>query len=615
MEVFLTHCGTTTSGQVSDTDFQLRRFNRVQTHEDVRLVPAIVHAKLAIMTARFACVWAIAFPILSGCSDDAAVIVGVEQPDLGVVDVDSALNLDADEETATDAVVDLIEVAVTDSAVDADTSEIAVEITQSDGDASGDTAAASEYVEGEELRIALVEWRQACRAKVCVSPQACGFRLQDPANCQSFSGTWCDSILDGQGKVHGGAGGTGPWGIDAGGVPVAWWSAGVKVAKDQIAQNLKKLAVTDCPNFGDGYAFTPVPTLGSGAACQEHMECKSGACAGSGKCKHCAVASSKGDPCGSDAACEYGLVCASKKCAAAPVVGQPCSGEQHCAPGNWCKGGTVCAAAKAPGEACSQDNECGLKHVSSFDFYSTQAQCVGGYCYGTCANRGFADCSIAHPCGVLAECAISEPCSSCEPQKLGSLCTDVGFSRDCPVELACIPTQTADGPSDTIAYCWPIQNVCKIGTVFQDGQPVGKYGEFCDDWDLSCQDGGACIPYPAVGGSCTYKGVDNWNKGKFGPCLWPNYCDESTYTCALLPGAGEPCGSLTAEQYPCGLQQCNPCNIGLYCDPISKVCLTHKQAGEACVDGNDVSYPVNHACEDGFVCKGGVCQKEDFCSP
>lgn len=146
---------------------------------------------------------------------------------------------------------------------------------------------------------------------------------------------------------------------------------------------------------------------------------------------------------------------------------------------------------------------------------------------------------------------------------------------------------------------------CKTGSeVYEDEGPTGcascsvaygdiPAGEACLEYDyfdncapgLACR-GGACVDPCApltLGNECS-PGLDECGKGLF--------CDYETYTCAKLPGAGQPCT--------------NTCDEGLYCDFDASVCLKYPGAGQPCP---------NFECAEGLSCSYEEGAPDYTCQP
>lgn len=229
--------------------------------------------------------------------------------------------------------------------------------------------------------------------------------------------------------------------------------------------------------------------------------------------------------------------------------GAECKSDLECLGNRYCDGESCpghCRSWKIPGETCRSQNECewGLR-------------CMEGFCRHPFPDRD--------PCDHEGQCK---------------------YFRLCVVDQNGEPgTTVCMLPSDVL--------------VAELGEPCGWFqsprsGPLCSPQLYCHQVGefeGVCAPPSGLGSSCAAATPD--------PCSQDNYCNVDSNTCAALPGAGEPCVSVSGSaNFNCAALH--------YCERSSGLCRASKGFNATCVTSLECL---------SFSCLGGLCKEAFSCDP
>lgn len=219
-------------------------------------------------------------------------------------------------------------------------------------------------------------------------------------------------------------------------------------------------------------------TVHAGGSCALNVECISRRCdvpaCGQACCTGTCVGDralgtgEAGDPCSMDDSCHTGLYCKAGSCVALLSEGAPCTSSASCADDLICEG--VCVAQSKLGDPCDGDT-CGQ---------------IGTFCSPTrriCVKLALRD----EPCGPDAKCS---PYYRCDPAT--SRCS---LGTALPLGASC---QAGDWCADPGAYCaLSEQGDVRCLLVQPDGAPCDAYricaNGACDPTTNTCKPGATCI--------------------------------------------------------------------------------------------------------------------------
>ena len=303
-----------------------------------------------------------------------------------------------------------------------------------------------------------------------------------------------------------------------------------------------------CKSYGCALDGCTEDNVASGVTCQAPV-CEgyeltaAAACDGLGGC----TVGGGTEPCPNGYACLTATSCRTQ-----------CQGDEHCAPGTYCKA-NKCTSLHEDGQKCAADSQCASGHCGN-------GICCGGG--GCCAST--ADCGDGNSC--TTETCVDFQCASAPNSELcaSPSCDGLTYASARVCEGGACQTAATESCGGSVP--------CKI------------YG--CDP-ATGCTVDDAAAGTPCGSGSCS------------GYMLSTGSVCDGSGSCGAGPSSG-PCpgGFVCADGASCrsACDQDSHCRPGFYCQ--ATVCLPMRTNGESCTAGQQCA---SGHCANGFCCASGKC--------